>query len=219
MEENLIETINDNQETEIISNQKRSKKHFTALTIAKLAVLTAISWLLYMFGKFNLPTIFPVFLEMQISDLPALLGGFAMGPLYGSLIIIFKCLLKMPFTSTACVGEFADILIGISFVLPATLIYKYRKTINGALLGIAVGIFMAVIVAMLTNRYLLVPFYIKLFFGGNFDALIGMLTPLYHNINVNNFYNIYLWAGIAPFNLIRCILCGGFTFAVYKRQK
>ena len=235
MDKNIMETISDNQQTisdngqsvfdsqqeetnteTIISNQKKSKGHIAAATIAKLAVLTALSWILYMFGKFNMPTIFPVFLEMQISDLPALLGGFAMGPLWGSLIIVFKRLLKMPFTSTACVGELADILIGISFVLPAALIYKRHKTKKGALIGIGVGIFSAVFAAMLANRFVLVPFYIQLFFDGNFDALIGMLTPLYANINATNFYNIYLWVGVMPFNLLRCVLCGGITFAVYK---
>lgn len=77
----------------------RSKGRTAALTLAKLAILSAISYILYMFVKFPLPMLFPSFLDLQISDLPALIGGFAMGPWYGCIIIVVKCLLKMPFTA------------------------------------------------------------------------------------------------------------------------
>ena len=83
------------------------KGRTAALTLAKLAILSAISYILYMFVKFPLPMLFPSFLDLQISDLPALIGGFAMGPWYGCIIIVVKCLLKMPFTGTACKGSLA----------------------------------------------------------------------------------------------------------------
>jgi len=126
----------------------RSKGRTAALTLAKLAILSAISYILYMFVKFPLPMLFPSFLDLQISDLPALIGGFAMGPWYGCIIIVVKCLLKMPFTGTACVGELGDIVMGIAFVLPASFIYKYHKTRKGALLSLAVGVLSSTAAAM-----------------------------------------------------------------------
>ena len=66
---------------------------FTTKNIATIALLTAVSFILYMFAKFNLPFVFPGFLEMQFSDMPALLGGFAIGPWAGGIIIVLKCLL------------------------------------------------------------------------------------------------------------------------------
>ncbi|MDR2091370.1 MAG: ECF transporter S component [Clostridiales bacterium] len=103
-----------------------SKKKFSASAIAKIAVFTAIAFVLYL-SKFNLPVIFPSFLEMQFSDLPALIGGFVMGPVEGCLIIIFKGLLKLPLSSTGFVGELGDIIIGICFVLPASLLFRVFK--------------------------------------------------------------------------------------------
>ena len=87
-----------------------SKKVSTAY-LTKIAILVAISFVLYAFCKFNLPFMFPSFLEMQISDLPAIIGGFALGPISGTLIIVIKCCLKMPMTSTGCVGELVDIVV------------------------------------------------------------------------------------------------------------
>ena len=129
----------------------RSKGRTAALTLAKLAILSAISYILYMFVKFPLPMLFPSFLDLQISDLPALIGGFAMGPWYGCIIIVVKCLLKMPFTGTACVGELGDIVMGIAFVLPASFIYKYHKTRKGALLSLAVGVLSSTAAACLST--------------------------------------------------------------------
>ena len=123
-------------ESEQQNGQVKSKKHVAAVTIAKTAILTAIAWILYVVVKFNLPFMFPSFLEMQISDLPALLGGFAMGPVWGCVIVVLKCLLKMPMTTTGCVGELADILVGVAFVLPASIIYKRHKSKKSAFIGI-----------------------------------------------------------------------------------
>ena len=67
---------------------------FTTGNIATMAVLTAISVILYMFVKFPLPFIFPGFLDIHFSELPALLGGFSLGPIAGVIIVIIKCLIN-----------------------------------------------------------------------------------------------------------------------------
>ena len=106
--------------------KKQITLKMSAAVVAKIAVLTAISFVLYLL-KFNLPFMFPSFLEMQFSELPAMLAGFSMGPVAGVLVVVFKCLLKLPLTSTAYVGELTDIIIGVAYVLPASVIYRLRK--------------------------------------------------------------------------------------------
>lgn len=197
---------------------KRFKNaRFSTAYIAKMAILTALSFILYAFGKFNLPFMFPGFLEIQISELPALLAGFSMGPISGCIVIILKCLFKFPLTSTAYVGEATDILLGICFVLPASLIYKHRKDKKHALLGLVVGGLCLTVVAIIVNRVISIPFYTELYFGGNFNTLVEMLRPLYKDINENSFYTYYLFVGVLPFNLLRCIIVSGLTFILYKR--
>lgn len=194
----------------------RNPRYSTAY-LAKLAVLTAISYVLYSFVKINLPTIFPTFLDMQISELPALLAGFSMGPLSGCLVIILKCLFKFPFSTTALAGESTDILLGIAFVLPASLIYRRKKDKKHALIGIAVGTILLTATSLLVNRYISIPFYVELYFGGEFSVIVNMLSPLYPSMTESTFYVYYLFLGVLPFNLLRCIIVGAVTFLIYKR--
>lgn len=189
------------------------KSHFTVQNMSVMAILSALSFVLYMWVKFPLPFMFPSFLDMQISDLPALLGGFALGPVEGCLIIIVKCCIKMPFSSTSCVGELADLLIGIANVLPAALIYRLHKTKKGAICGLIAGTFCAVVVSLFTNWLVLIPFYAKAF---GMDAVVGMMKALYPAINEANVYNYYLPAAVLPFNLLRCLVCALVTYFTYK---
>ncbi len=197
--------------------KKFGDKKFSAAYIAKISLLTAISFILYAFAKFNLPMIFPSFLEMQISELPAMLAGFSMGPVSGCLVIIFKCLLKFPLSSTQFVGEATDMLLGIAYVLPASLIYKYLKSKKGAIIGIAVGTVCFTAAALIVNRYISIPFYVTLYFNGNFNILIGIVKPLYKDVTQETFYRYYLSLGVLPFNILRCTVMSLLTFVVYKR--
>ncbi len=196
---------------------KKCGGKITVSYLTKLALLTALSYVLYGFCKFPLPFLFPGFLEMQFSELPAILAGFSMGPFAGSLVIILKCLLKMPLSTTSLVGECIDIILGLAYVLPASILYLFRKTKKGAVASLLVGTICSTAVAMLCNRFIAVPFYVQAFFGGNFDAIVGMCSALYSGINKDNFYMIYLFAAVLPFNLLRLSLVGLVTFFTYKK--
>ncbi len=200
---------------EELQTQGTPKKRITSSLIAKIAILSAVGYILYLFVKFPLP-FFPAFLDMQFSDLTGLIGGFMLGPIPGCTIILIKGILKLPFTGTACVGELADVLIGIAFVLPASLLYRKRKTLKRALLGLAVGMACSVVMSMLMNWLVLIPFYLQMMFGGNWEPLLGMCRVLNENISVENFYEIYIFAGVLPFNLLRCTVTSVLTYLVYK---
>ena len=187
---------------------------FTTAYIAKVAILTAISFILYAFAKFPLPFMFPGFLEIQISELPALLAGFSMGPMSACIVIVLKCLFKLAMSHTGNVGELTDILLGISFVLPASVIYQLHKDKKHALIGLAVGSAILTVLSLVVNGSISIPFYAKLY---GFDAVVGMVSSLYENVTVDNFYTYYLLIGVLPFNILRCIIVSGLTFVLYKR--
>ena len=195
--------------------QTHSKKPvFSTKDIAKIAILSALAYILYMFVKFPLPFIFPAFLDIQFSDLPALIGGFAMGPWAGCIIVLIKCLLKMPFSTTACVGELADIIMGIAFVLPASVLYKKAKSKKGALMGAIVGAVACIVASILANWLLLIPFYAQVF---GWDAILGMVSSLYSGVTQSSFYTYYILLAVIPFNILRCAIVVVFTFLLYKR--
>ncbi|MEG2687981.1 MAG: tRNA (adenosine(37)-N6)-threonylcarbamoyltransferase complex ATPase subunit type 1 TsaE [Clostridia bacterium] len=190
---------------------------FSTAYLVKIALLTAIAFILYAFCKFPLPFAFPSFLDIQFSELPALLAGFSMGPISGCIVVVLKCLFKLPMSSTAYVGELTDIVIGIAFVLPSSLIYRRHKDKKHAAVGLAVGSVIVTALAILMNRYISIPFFIKLFFGGNFEVLLGVVRPLYQAVTIDNFYAYYLGVGVLPFNLLRCLIVSALTFMLYKR--
>ncbi|MCI8499151.1 MAG: ECF transporter S component [Clostridia bacterium] len=193
------------------------KNFFSATRIAIIALFGALSGVLYIFG-FPISAAFPVWLELNFSDIPALIGTFALGPLSGTIILVVKILIKLVFksTSTVFVGELADFLIGLAFLLPAGLLYRKKRTFKGALAGLAIGTACSVAVSILTNWLVLVPFYVKLLFKGNWDAIVGLMKPLFPSCTRETFYDFYLWVSVLPFNVMRCLIASTATLLVYK---
>ena len=194
-----------------------AKKYFSSTRIAMIALFSALAAILYIFN-FPLPFAFPGFLEFRFSDIPVLIGTFALGPLSGSVIVVMMVLIKLVCvsTSTMFVGDAADILVGFALVIPAGLIYDRHRTFRGALLALAVGSVISPALAVLLNRYVLVPAYVYLMFGGSWDPILGMMTPLFPDCTQENFYSLYLWAAVLPFNLLRCLVAALVTLPVYK---
>ena len=194
-----------------------AKKYFSSTRIAMIALFSALAAILYIFN-FPLPFAFPGFLEFRFSDIPVLIGTFALGPLSGSVIVVMMVLIKLVCvsTSTMFVGDAADILVGFALVIPAGLIYDRHRTFRGALLALAVGSVISTALAVLLNRYVLVPAYVYLMFGGSWEPILGMMTPLFPDCTQENFYSLYLWAAVLPFNLLRCLVAALVTLPVYK---
>ncbi|MCI9031566.1 MAG: ECF transporter S component [Clostridia bacterium] len=201
-----------------VANTEKKVKFFSTKNMVRLAVFTALSYVLYMFVKTPLP-IFAPWLDLQISDLPALMAAFMTGPAGGAVVIVLKCIMKLPFTSTAFVGELADILMGLAFVLPPAFIYKKFRTRKGALLGLVVGAAFCTAVSALINAVVLVPFYVELYCHGDEQMLVGMLSGLFPSITWETFMGYYIGLSVVPFNLLRCALVGFLTFMLYKHTE
>lgn len=192
------------------------KNYFTSSMIAKLAIFSALSFVLYMFPKLQLP-FFPFFLELNFSDIPALICGFVLGPLAAVIVIVVKILLKLPFTGTVGVGELADLIIGMTFAVVPALIYKRHKTIKFALIGLIIGGIASTAIAILSNIYIIVPVYVLAFYEGDINNLINTCKPFAPSMTKENFFFQYSLFIILPFNLLRCTVAGILTFLLYKR--
>ncbi|MDE7075962.1 MAG: ECF transporter S component [Clostridia bacterium] len=197
---------------------KTKKSYFSATRVAVIAMFATLAGLLYVFG-FPIAAAFPFWLELNFSDIPALIGTFALGPVSGAIIVFVKILVKLIIkgTSTVFVGELADLVIGVAFVVPSGLIYKKMRTFKGAILAMAVGMLCSTAMSILANWLVLVPFYRQLFFKGSWDPLVGAMQALFgERCTQATFYNFYLWCSVLPFNLMRCIIAVVVTLPVYK---
>ena len=201
----------------------QNKYNFKKMTVKQMAVIGifgALSVILYYFGKFNLP-IFPSWLDVQFSDVPALLVSFMYGPISGVLVIIVRFFCKLPGTSTVGVGEFADVLIGVTLCLVAGLIYKKHRSIKGALCAMGIGMASATVMATVANWLILIPAY-KGIAGFPQVALTKTMDTILGGQGIvtdGNFMFYYLFVGVIPFNLFRYALVFIITFLLYKRLK
>lgn len=181
-------------------------------TLIKISLLGAIAFIL-MFFELPLP-IFPSFLKIDLSDLPAIIGGFALGPVAGVLIELLKNVLYVIFkgTSTALIGELANFLVGSVFVITSATIYAKNKTRKNAIISLIIGSIIMSIAAGILNYYLFLPLYDKVL-GFKIAAVVGMGSKL--NPRVINLFTLILWS-IIPFNLIKGIAVSAVSLAVYK---
>lgn len=125
--------------------------------IAVTGMLSAIGFIL-MYIEFSVP-IMPFFIKADLSELPALIGAFAFGPSCGVLVCLIKNLLHMMVSSTGCIGEIANFILGAVFVGTAGLIYKYKKTKVNAVIASVVGAVLMGIVSFPVNLFITYPFY------------------------------------------------------------
>lgn len=187
--------------------QNNRKSFVTTRQLTTIAILSAVAAVLFML---EIPVV--LFYKLDFSTLPALLGGFAMGPLPGAIILAVKSALGLLHTTTNGVGEIADFLMGLAMVLPASLIYRRIRSRKGAVVGMIVGSVVAIIVAAFANLYVLIPFY-SVVFNMPVEAIIGMGQKLIPAIQ-NEWSFVLLIT--APFNLLKWVVISVITGLIYK---
>lgn len=180
--------------------------------ITVTAMLSAVAFVL-MFIEFSVP-LMPPFVKMDISDLPALLGTFALGPVSGVVIELLKNLLHILFkgTSSAGVGELCNFLLGCFFALPAGIIYKRRKSRRNAALGALIGCLIMAVCSVPLNYFVVYPAYV-VFYGLPLDQIIGMYQAILPSVNgllaCLTIFNL-------PFTFVKGLLDAVICFAIYK---
>lgn len=193
--------------------QKNRIKTIDVKIIAKIGILSATASLLMIL---DFPLFFaPSFYKLDFSEVIVLLGAFALGPVAGVLIEAMKILLNffLNGTDTMGIGEISNLLIGCSFILPAAIIYKIRKTRKNAIIGIIAGIVSMAVIGALMNIYVLIPTYSAVY-RIPVETIIKMGTKI--NPAITNLNQLILFA-TTPFNLLKGILSGLITMILYKK--
>lgn len=179
--------------------------------IVKVALLSVIAFVLTIF-EFPIP-FFPSFLKMGFGDLPALIGGFSLGPMAGVWIELLKNVFNFILKNdgTGGVGNLSNFLVGISFVLPASIIYIRNKNRKNAIIGIVIGIICMVVVGSFTNYFIIIPLYQKIL---PLDAIIAMAAKANPSIGDMKTYITY---AVIPFNFIKALINSIITLIIYKK--
>ncbi len=194
---------------EKISRNGGSLKRGRVRKLAVTAVLGAVSAAL-MFVAFRVP-LMPSFIQLDLSELPALIAAFSLGPGSGVAVCLIKNLVHLLVTTTGGVGELSNFLLGAAFVLPAGLVYRFRKDRVGALLGSLAGAALMALASLPSNYFITYPFYAM---PMPMEAILDMYRAI--NPNVQTLMDALVWFNI-PFTFVKAMLSVGVTFLIYKR--
>ena len=185
------------------------KKPVNVRYMTMTAMLSAIAFVLMML-EFSIP-IMPSFIKLDFSELPALIGSFAMGPLSGTVICLIKNLLHLPMSSTGGVGELSNFILGAMFVIPAGLFYKKRKGRKSALIGSLVGAVLMSVVSVASNYFIVYPVYYQVAMPeeailGMYQAILPSMKSILQSLIVFNL----------PFTVVKGLISVAITMLVYK---
>lgn len=191
----------------------RTTEKFGVKFLVKIGMLSAVAIILMLF---EIPLPFaPAFYQIDFSEVPVMVGCFAMGPLAGAVIELVKILLNFVITGTetAGVGELANFIIGCSLCVPAGLIYRRNRTRKNALIGMIAGTVLMTVIGCFINAFVLLPTYATAF-SMPIDQLVAMGTAV--NAGIKDLFTFVMFA-VAPFNLLKGVLVSIIVFLIYKK--
>lgn len=177
------------------------------------AMLSAVAFVL-MFLEIPIPALIPPFVKLDISDLPALLGAFALGPVYGVVIELVKNLLHILIkgTTSAYIGELCNFLLGAVFTGVAGWIYRRKKSRSHAALGSIAGAVLMAAISVPVNFFIVYPAYVVCY-GMPMDAIVAMYQAILPSAN-----SLILCLTIfnMPFTFCKGMLDVALCFLIYK---
>ena len=194
-------------QTVTANKTKTEKVNIRYLTVT--AMLSAVAYIL-MFLDFSVPFM-PAFIKMDLSELPALIGTFAMGPVCGVIICLIKNVLHLFITTTGGVGELSNFLLGAAFVLPAGLIYKHKKNKKSAITGALIGALCMALFSFPSNYFVVYPIYTKMM---PMDVIIGAYQAIVPS--VKELWQCLLFFNV-PFTFVKGLFSVLITMVVYKK--
>lgn len=188
---------------------ERQKQKVNIRVMTKVAILAGVSFVLFQF-KTPLP-FFPPFLKLDISDLPALVGAFALGPITGFLITFVKNTLHLFQTNTAGVGELSNFVVASVMVCTASRFYYKKKTFKRAIIGMLMGVGLSAVVAGFTNYFIMLPFFERIM---PMEAIVNLTAQT--NSLVTDKISLVVFS-IMPFNILKFGFLSVVTAIIYKR--
>lgn len=182
----------------------RQKIRFITMT----GVLGAVSTVLMMLS-FSVPFM-PSFIKLDFSELPALIASFSMGPVAGVAVCLIKNLINVTMTTTGGVGELSNFLLGVCLVLPAGMVYKFKKNRTAAFLAALAGSLIMAIASLPLNYFVTYPIYMNFM---PIEAIVGMYEEIFSG--VDGLLSCLLIFNV-PFTFLKGFLVTALTFLIYK---
>ena len=197
-----------------LTKNKDKKPFLNTRVMVSCAMLAACSVILTWL-EIQIPFLVPNFIRLNIGDLPVLIGAFAYGPIAGIVIEFIRCLigLFLNFTNpTSGVGELSNFILGCAFILPASIIYRHKKTKKNAVIGIIIGSLFMAVISIPVNALVILPLYAKIQ-GLPLEAFFAEL-PGWLDF-VDSVWKFCAFS-LLPFNLIKALLISCITMFIYK---
>ena len=182
-----------------------TKPRLSVATMTRIAILAAAASILFLV---EIPIV--AFYKLDLSNIPVLLGAFSMGPVPGVIILALKSAIGLLHSSSAGVGELADFVMGAALVIPASVIYHRNKNRKNAIIGMAIGTVCMVIVGVLMNKWVMLPFYMGAFHM-DMDGIIKAAGVA----GVDSEWKLLLLV-TGPFNLLKGVVLSIVTALIYK---
>lgn len=188
------------------------EKLLTTKNVVLMAMFGALGAVLMLF-ELPLPFVAPSFYGLDFSEVPILVGTFALGPIAGVVMEVVKILVKLVLkpTSTGFVGEFANLVFSWAMVIPAGVIYRFHKTKKGAMAAMTVGTLAMAAAGVVGNALVMIPFYSHFMPLENILAMGAAINPAVSNVWT------FAIVCVGPFNVIKGALVSLITALVYKR--
>jgi riboflavin transporter FmnP len=188
---------------------KTKSNQWSTRLVAGTAMLSALACVLQYF-EISIP-IMPWFIAFDFSDLPALLGAFAYGPVSGILIELIKNLIHCAVSKSATVGELSNFILGAAFVGTAGLIYKAKKTKKMALVGAIIGSVVMGLISFPSNYFVVYPFYYKAYMPKEvvlsaYQAILPSMKSIPQCLVVFNL----------PFTIVKGLISTAIVMLIYK---
>ena len=193
---------------DVTTNNTKSKVNIRLLV--GTGMLSGLAFVLQ-YLEFPIP-IMPFFIRFDFSDLPALIGAFAYGPLAGVIVEFIKNLLHCTVTQSFTVGEITNFILGAVFTGTAGLIYKKNKTKKGAIIGAIVGSVIMGIISFPSNLFIVYPAYEKFTPINEIMDAYSKLLP-----SVGKLWQALLIFNV-PFTIVKGLISTLLSVLIYKRM-
>ncbi len=184
--------------------KQKAKEIFTSKNIARMAVFTTLAYILY-FPVFEFSLIPAVpFLKIDFSNTFVMMAGFALGPVAGLIVGVLKELLHaLTFSQTVGVGELANIIIMLPYVLIPSIIYFKRRNIKTVFITLAVACVTQGLWSVPVNYLLTFPFFLMAYAG----------APSW-KIGMDFYLSVWYWAVL--FNFVKTVFVSAAVLLLYK---
>ena len=196
-------------ESTVNANSGKTIRSSRVRTMCGVAMLSAVAYILQ-FLEFPLPMLIPSFIKLDFSELPALIGAFAYGPVAGVVVCFIKNVIHLVNSQSGGVGELSNFLLGAVFVYTAGLIYRKSHSRKGAIAGSVTGAILMAVLSIFINYYIVYPIYTAFMpmetIIGAYQAILPTVKNLWQCLIVFNL----------PFTFVKGMLNVLITFLIYK---